>query len=107
MAPRVVVRQAQESGAASAIDTVPGGQLVRRAWQAATPAAATSETAMSAGSFLSEHRRVTTASGEAAPPPATRHAAPAGVDVDRLIEAIEERVLAEIERRGGRYTGLF
>ena len=31
----------------------------------------------------------------------------AGVDVDRLIEAIEERVLAEIERRGGRYTGLF
>ncbi|HEY4410958.1 MAG TPA: hypothetical protein VGO87_13845 [Acidimicrobiia bacterium] len=30
-----------------------------------------------------------------------------GVDVDRLIEVIEERVLAEVERRGGRYTGLF
>jgi|GEM_PF-6588330 len=30
-----------------------------------------------------------------------------GVNVDRLIEVIEERVLAEVERRGGRYTGLF
>ena len=30
-----------------------------------------------------------------------------GLDVDRLIEVIEERVLAEVERRGGRYRGVF
>jgi hypothetical protein len=29
------------------------------------------------------------------------------VDIDRLAEAIEERVVREIERRGGRYAGVF
>jgi hypothetical protein len=29
------------------------------------------------------------------------------VDVDRLAEAVEERVLRQIERRGGRYAGVF
>ena len=27
--------------------------------------------------------------------------------VDRLVDALEQRVLAEVERRGGRYSGLF
>ena len=87
---------------------------------------------MSASSALSGHRRGTTDSIEESPPRFSGPTPPlpggavngggpsalsgvgaatptglAGVDVDRLIEAIEERVLAEIERRGGRYTGLF
>ena len=87
---------------------------------------------MSASSALSGHRRGTTDSMEESPPRSSGPPPPlpggavngggpsalsgvgaatptglAGVDVDRLIEAIEERVLAEIERRGGRYTGLF
>ena len=28
-------------------------------------------------------------------------------NIDELIVAIEERMLAEIERRGGRYAGVF
>ncbi|WP_370964400.1 DUF4157 domain-containing protein [Amycolatopsis sp. cg9] len=31
----------------------------------------------------------------------------AGVDLDRIAEAIEARVLRQLERRGGRYTGVF
>jgi len=87
---------------------------------------------MSTSSVLSGHRRSTSDGVESAPPRSSLPApplpgvavngagpsltggvgagtqpGPAGVDVDRLIEAIEERVLAEIERRGGRYTGLF
>ena len=61
---------------------------------------------MSATVLMSGHRRGTTDGGEDVAPRPTRPTA-AVVDVDRLIEAIEERVLAEIERRGGRYTGLF
>lgn len=127
LAPRVVVRQAP--GAALAVEAAPGAQSVQRTWQSARPGPSTSESAMSASSVLSEHRRRTTAGGEDAPPRPTRPApslpgggvngggpststgvsaaTPAAVDLDRLIEAIEERVLAEIERRGGRYTGLF
>jgi hypothetical protein len=106
MAPRVVVRQAP--GAASAVEAVPGARSVQRTWQAARPRAATSESAMSASSVPSEHRRAAAANGVG--PSAAgddRGSTPAGIDVDRLIEAIEERVMAEIERRGGRYTGLF
>jgi len=127
MGPRVVLRQVQD--AASVVEAVPGAQSVQRTWQAARPGPATSEAAMSASSVLSGHRRATMDSAEGAPPRTTRPTpplpgaadsgggpsassgvsptSPAGVDVDRLIEAIEERVLAEIERRGGRYTGLF
>ena len=59
---------------------------------------------------MSGHRRGTTDHTIEEGRPRSPSAAPAvasGVDVDRLIEAIEERVLAEIERRGGRYTGVF
>lgn len=84
---------------------------------------------MSTSSVLSGHRRGTSEDIAEGPPRPNRPApplpgaavngggpsasggviaaTPTGVDVDRLIEAIEERVLAEIERRGGRYTGLF
>ena len=31
----------------------------------------------------------------------------AAPDMDRLVEALEQRMLAEVERRGGRWTGLF
>ena len=130
MAPRVVVRQPQS--AARAPEDVPGTGTVQRAWQAARPGPASSVSAMSASSALSGHRRGTTDSMEESPPRSSGPPPPlpggavngggpsapggvsaatptglAGVDVDRLIEAIEERVLAEIERRGGRYTGLF
>ena len=105
MAPRVVVRPAQGSVAASAVGTAPCAPSVQRQWQAAKPASATAEPAKSAASPMSGHRRGTTAGGDDVKPLPTRPAA--GVDVDRLIEAIEERVLAEIERRGGRYTGMF
>lgn len=33
--------------------------------------------------------------------------APAGPDIDRIAEAIEERLLHQLERRGGRYAGVF
>ena len=103
MAPRVVLRQAQ--GATSAIETVPATGSVQRTWQAAQPASATSEPGTATSSVLSGHRRGTSEAIEEGPPRPT--STPAGVDLDRLIEAIEERVLGEIERRGGRYTGLF
>ncbi|RSM48765.1 DUF4157 domain-containing protein [Amycolatopsis balhimycina DSM 5908] len=32
---------------------------------------------------------------------------PSGVDLDRIAEALEERVLRQLERRGGRYSGVF
>jgi hypothetical protein len=45
-------------------------------------------------------------SGGAAPPSA---GSPAGgnVDIDQIAEALEERVLRQLERRGGRYAGVF
>jgi hypothetical protein len=33
--------------------------------------------------------------------------APAGPDLDRIVEALEERLLRQLERRGGRYAGVF
>ena len=127
MAPRVVLRQTQ--GAAQGLEAVPGTGTIQRAWRAARPGPGTS---VLPSSGVSGHRRGTTDSGEETPPRPTSPApplpgvamngggpsapggvsaatqsGPAGVDVDRLIEAIEERVLAEIERRGGRYTGVF
>jgi hypothetical protein len=36
-----------------------------------------------------------------------RSANPPAAAIDAIVEAIEERVLAEIERRGGRYQGMF
>ena len=33
--------------------------------------------------------------------------APGGLDVDHLAEVLEQRVLRQIERRGGRYSGMF
>ena len=106
MAPRVVVRQAQGSVAASAVGAVHGAQAVQRQWQAAKPAPATAEPVVSAAGLMSGHRRGTTDGGDDGASRPTRPAV-AGVDVDRLIEAIEDRVMAEIERRGGRYTGMF
>jgi hypothetical protein len=130
MAPRVIVRQPH--GAGPAVDAAPGSSSVQRAWQAARLGPAASESAMSTSSVLSGHRRGTADNIEENPPRPSRpapplpgaavngggpsatggvgaatQAGPAGIDFDRLIEAIEERVLAEIERRGGRYTGLF
>jgi hypothetical protein len=35
-----------------------------------------------------------------APPPST-------VDIDRLADLLEQRLLRQIERRGGRYAGVF
>lgn len=32
---------------------------------------------------------------------------PTGVDLDRITEALEERLLRQLERRGGRYAGVF
>ena len=125
MAPRVVLRQAQ--GAASAVEAIPAAHSIHRTWQAAGPASGTSDPGTATSSVLSGHRRGTGGDIEEGPARPTRPApplpgaavngggpsapgsaaTPGGVDVDRLIEAIEERVLAEIERRGGRYTGLF
>ena len=127
MAPRVVVRQ--PPAAAPALEAAPAARTVQRAWQVARPGA---ETPVLPRNGLSGHRRGTTDNVEEHPPRPLRTApplpgaagngggsfapgelgasmqtGPGGVDVDRLIEAIEERVLAEIERRGGRYTGLF
>jgi hypothetical protein len=34
-------------------------------------------------------------------------AAIAGADLDRIAEALEERLLRQLERRGGRYAGVF
>ena len=31
----------------------------------------------------------------------------AGVDLDAIVQAVQERVVQQIERRGGRYAGLF
>jgi hypothetical protein len=33
--------------------------------------------------------------------------AAAGLDPDRVMEIVEERLLREIERRGGRWAGVF
>ena len=30
-----------------------------------------------------------------------------GVDIDHLADVLEQRVLRQIERRGGRYSGMF
>jgi hypothetical protein len=30
-----------------------------------------------------------------------------GVDLDAVVQAVEERIVRQIERRGGRYAGLF
>ena len=130
MAPRVVLRQPQGSaqafGAGPGTGTGTGNGTVQRVWQAARPGPGTSALP---GNGMSGHRRGTTESGEEASSQPPSPAPPGGVngggpsatsgvsaatqpdlarvDVDRLIEAIEERVLAEIERRGGRYAGLF
>jgi hypothetical protein len=31
----------------------------------------------------------------------------AGADLDKIAEALEERLLRQLERRGGRYAGVF
>ena len=41
------------------------------------------------------------------PPGASTHAALGVADLDRLLDALEDNVLREIERRGGRYEGVF
>ncbi|HYH51110.1 MAG TPA: hypothetical protein VEG38_16310 [Acidimicrobiia bacterium] len=33
--------------------------------------------------------------------------APSPLVIDAIVDALEERVLAEIDRRGGRYQGIF
>jgi hypothetical protein len=40
---------------------------------------------------------------------ATHHGAfaPPPLAIDAIVDALEERVLAEIDRRGGRYQGIF
>lgn len=51
-----------------------------------------------------------TVTGTAAPAPAEAApaaAAPPPLDVERVVEAVEERLLREIERRGGRWAGVF
>jgi len=34
-------------------------------------------------------------------------APPSNVDIDRLADLLEQRLLKQIERRGGRYAGVF
>jgi hypothetical protein len=110
MAPRIVLRPPPVADRAA--EAVPGTATgtVQRAWKAARPGSAGSALPGSASPsvVMSGHRPEATDSGDESTARRTSPVSPpAGVDVDRLIEAIEEHVLAEIERRGGRYTGVF
>ena len=109
MAPRVVLRQAQaDAPDPAAVEAIAGAPTVQRAWTAGQPAAVTHEPAQvastSTDTFLTGLHRGTAERSDGG---LHRSGPSAVLDVDRVIEAIEERVLAEIERRGGRYTGLF
>jgi hypothetical protein len=105
LAPRIVLRPSAPAVATADAEAVPGTATVRRAWKAARPGPAGSALP---GAVMSGHRAEAADSGEEGSARRTNPVSPpAGVDVDRLIEAIEEHVLAEIERRGGRYTGVF
>ncbi len=77
-----------------------GGSVVQRApdSQAETTAQSTHPAMSLNGSTVAANGGISTAPTQAGG---------TGLDVDRLIEAIEERVLAEVERRGGRYRGMF
>jgi hypothetical protein len=37
----------------------------------------------------------------------TANAWSGGIDIDQIVLAIEDRVIAELDRRGGRYAGRF
>lgn len=86
----------------------PAGEAVRAAANRASPAGTAVSPAVSpTGVDVGE-------AGAAALRPPTAGAQPSGAtvagvpaDIDGLVDALEERVLAELERRGGRYAGVF
>ncbi|MGH8974436.1 MAG: hypothetical protein ACRD0C_14700, partial [Acidimicrobiia bacterium] len=127
MAPRVVVRQtvtaapAAHAGGSTGSSVSPG--VVQRATWTSAPDVGSGPAATGSGAVTpspvhvmrqpdGRHGAAAVTTGPDTAIPGRMSSSPAeraapGVDMDRLIEAIEERVLAEIERRGGRYTGLF
>ena len=111
MAPRLVLRQA--AGAALPTPSPPAGRTVSTPrFSAPSPPASPPPTYPPPPALVANGRPEPGVGGEPASVGGSgaQMQAPVeapAVDVDRLIEAIEERVLGEIERRGGRYTGVF
>jgi hypothetical protein len=60
-----------------------------------------------AGDPLSVPNPTVTSGSGSAPTEVSPHAALGVADLDRLIDALEDNVLRDLERRGGRYEGVF
>jgi hypothetical protein len=85
----------------------PGGDPFQAVWRTLEDAepTGTGETAETSGPQRADEPAATAAPATVQQPPAA--AAPPGVDLDRIAEALEERLIRQLERRGGRYVGMF
>lgn len=119
LAPRVIVRQATPSLAPMPTPEPATGGLVQR-WigKVSPPAAGLMPAQPGAAGGTPSITSVSSPAADFPPPLGPSHGsgdtvrldgayAPSAAAMDRIVEAIEERVLAEIERRGGRYSGIF
>ncbi len=105
------------TGRAGTVQRLAIGQHRARAAPPAPPTDATATTTTAAGATATTPTAAgaTATTGPPPPPPSTSPATattrPGGTtsdlldDIDRIIELIEERIIVELERRGGRYAG--
>lgn len=101
-APELAVPAGWSRGGGSAVDATGGAAALAELSSSAAGTVAQPDVS-SAGGTTPGLAAAGSASALAAPTVAPA----AAVDLDRLLETLEDRVLHELERRGGRYQGVF